>query len=57
MIGLILAILLILMISICGVKLGIDLIVTELRALNRISQEEAAHMHSWEYLMNKLREV
>ena len=57
MIELILAILLILMVSICSIKVGIDYIVTELRSLNRISQEEAEYMHSWEYLMNKLREV
>lgn len=57
MFELILAILLILMVSICSIKVGIDYIVTELRSLNRISQEEAEYMHSWEYLMNKLREV
>jgi hypothetical protein len=54
---LILAILLILMVSVCGIKLGIDYIVTELRSLNRINQEEAEYMHSWQYLIDKLREA
>lgn len=57
MIGLILVIVLFLIIFVFSIKLGIDYIVTELRALNRISQEEAAYMHSWQYLMDKLREV
>lgn len=57
MLGLILIIVVFLITSIFGIKLGVDYIVTELRALNRISQEEAEYMHSWEYLMDKLREV
>lgn len=57
MIGLILIIVVFLIISIFGIKLGVDFVVTELRALNRISQEEAEYMHSWEYLMNKFKEV
>ena len=57
MIGLILIIVVFLIVSIFGIKLGVDYIVTELRALNRISQEEAEYMHSWRYLMDKLREA
>ena len=57
MIGLILIIVVFLTVSIFSIKLGVDYIVTELRDLNRISQEEAEYMHSWEYLMDKLREV
>ena len=57
MIGLILIIVTFLIVSIFGIKLGVDYIVTELRALNRISQEEAEYMHSWEYLFDKLKEV
>ena len=56
MIGLILIIIIFLTIFVFSIKLGVDYIVTELRALNRISQEEAEYMHSWEYLMDKLRE-
>ena len=57
MTGLILIIIVFLAVFIFSIKLGVDYIVTELRALNRISQEEAEYMHSWEYLMDKLREV
>ena len=57
MTGLILIIIVFLAIFVFSIKLGIDYIVAELRALNRISQEEAEYMHSWEYLMDKLREV
>lgn len=57
MIGLILIIVVFLIVSVFGIKLGIDYIVTELRALNRISQEEAEYMHSWQYLFDKLREA
>ena len=57
MIGLILIIVVFLIVSIFGIKLGIDYIVTELRALNRISQEEAEYMHSWEYLFDKFKEA
>ena len=56
MTGLILIIIVFLAVFVFSIKLGVDYIVTELRALNRISQEEAEYMHSWEYLMNKLRE-
>ena len=57
MTGLILIIIIFLVIFVFSIKLGIDYIVTELRSLNRISQEEAEYMHSWQYLMDKLREV
>ena len=57
MTGLILIIIIFLTIFVFSIKLGIDYIVTELRALNRISQEEAEYMHSWEYLLDKLREA
>jgi hypothetical protein len=57
MIGLILIIVVFLIIYVFGIKLGIDYIVTELRALNRISQEEAEYMLSWQYLIDKLREA
>lgn len=57
MIGLILIIVVFLTVYIFGIKLGIDYIVTELRALNRISQEEAEYMNSWQYLIDKLREA
>lgn len=56
MTGLILIIIVFLAVFVFSIKLGVDYIVTELRALNRISQEEAEYMHSWEYLMDKLRE-
>lgn len=56
MTGLILIIIVFLAVFVFSIKLGVDYIVTELRTLNRISQEEAEYMHSWEYLMDKLRE-
>ena len=57
MTGLILIIIVFLTVFVFSIKLGVDFIVTELRSLNRISQEEAEYMHSWEYLMDKLRDV
>lgn len=57
MTGLILIIIVFLTVFVFSIKLGVDYIVTELRSLNRISQEEAEYMHSWEYLMDKLRDV
>lgn len=57
MIGLILIIIIFLAIFVFSIKLGIDYIVTELRSLNRISQEEAEYMRSWQYLIDKLREA
>lgn len=57
MIGLILIIIICLLAVLICIKTGIEYVVQDLITQNRISQEEAEYMNSWQYLIDKLREA
>ena len=57
MIGLILIIIICLLAVLICIKTGIEYVVQDLIIQNRISQEEAEYMNSWQYLIDKLREA
>ena len=57
MIGLVLIIIICLLAMLICMKTGIEYVVQDLVIRNRISQEEAEYMNSWQYLIDKLREA
>lgn len=57
MIGLILIIIICLLAVLICIKTGIEYVVQDLIIRNRISQEDAEYMNSWQYLIDKLREA